>query len=53
MAEKEVKLQISEALWKRAKVAAATQEITLKELCTKAIKEEVEFIEQHSIQRLN
>ena len=44
--EKEIKLHVDEGLWHRAKVAAAMASITLKALCTKAITEEVEHIEQ-------
>ena len=43
--EKEIKLQIDNELWHRAKVAAAQIQVTLKQLCTEAIKKEVEKIE--------
>ena len=46
MGEKEIKLDMDTDLWHRAKVAAAITGITLKELCTRAIKKEIEAIEK-------
>ncbi|MDD5540743.1 MAG: hypothetical protein PHG61_08635 [Candidatus Marinimicrobia bacterium] len=38
MAEKDVIFTVEEALWQRAKIAAAMQNITLKEFVTAAIE---------------
>lgn len=44
--EKEVKLDMDTELWHRAKVAAALVQVSLKQLCTTAIKKEVDEIEE-------
>jgi len=46
MAEKEIKLDMDTGLWHRAKVVAAKLGISLKKLCTDAIKKEVEAAER-------
>ena len=43
--EKEVKLMVDEEFWQRAKVAAATANVSLKYLCTTAIRREFQAIE--------
>ena len=46
MAEKEVKLQMEEVSWHRAKVAAAQIGVSLKWFCTQAILKEVKATEK-------